>query len=305
MAQNMKIVLVCNAGMSTGIMKMKLEEEAKKPNTKEFDAALADLLRLISAADQVPEKLFGLAYDYVDEMEWAIDHLNEVSREYLEANGDWQKAQDALSVIKPQVEAMSSQVDWDAVNRFVELGYDLDMYALGYPELTESTIETFRSVYNEANTIYTGANEVTKSYLDYYIYVYIEDMESVICAIERKGGIPVNNLEQIERIKCWDTEIYTERTLFHVTGKDLLENESIKKKLMDISMETGDFFLKTKEKDFSGVIPIHELFEPFYGLIPALQLHKEDEFIVGETVSVLRDQLGTLEYRCFVVDEKY
>jgi len=135
--------------------------------------------------------------------------------------------------------------------------------------------------------------------------VYIEDMESVICAIERKGGIPVNNLEQIERIKCWDTEIYTERTLFHVTGKDLLENESIKKKLMDISMETGDFFLKTKEKDFSGVIPIHELFEPFYGLIPALQLHKEDEFIVGETVSVLRDQLGTLEYRCFVVDEKY
>ena len=26
---NMKILLVCNAGMSTGIMKMKLEQEAK------------------------------------------------------------------------------------------------------------------------------------------------------------------------------------------------------------------------------------------------------------------------------------
>ena len=161
-----------------------LEEEAKKPNTKEFDAALADLLRLISAADQVPEKLFGLAYDYVDEMEWAIDHLNEVSREYLEANGDWQKAQDALSVIKPQVEAMSSQVDWDAVNRFVELGYDLDMYALGYPELTESTIDTFRSVYAEANTIYTEANKVTQSYLYYKEYVYVDDMEIVGKMIE-------------------------------------------------------------------------------------------------------------------------
>lgn len=30
MVLNMKIVLVCNAGMSTGIMKMKLEEEAAK-----------------------------------------------------------------------------------------------------------------------------------------------------------------------------------------------------------------------------------------------------------------------------------
>ncbi len=171
-----------------------LEEEAKKPNTKEFDAALADLLWLISAADQVPEKLFGLAYDYVDEMEWAIDHLNEVSREYLEANGDWQKAQDALSVIKPQVEAMSSQVDWNAVDRFKELGYDLDMYALGYPELTESTIDTFRSVYAEANTIYTEANKVTQSYLYYKEYVYVDDMEIVGKMIEEFDAAAASKL---------------------------------------------------------------------------------------------------------------
>ena len=33
---NMKILLVCNAGMSTGIMKMKLEQEAK---TRGLDAS--------------------------------------------------------------------------------------------------------------------------------------------------------------------------------------------------------------------------------------------------------------------------
>lgn len=134
--------------------------------------------------------------------------------------------------------------------------------------------------------------------------VYIEDMIPVIHAIERKGGIPVNDLEQIERIKSWNQEIHTERVLFHVTGKDLLENETIKKKLIDISAETGEFFLKTKEKDFSGTIPIHELLDPFYGLIPALQLHQEEEFVVGEAVSVLKDSLGNLEYRCIVIDGK-
>lgn len=134
--------------------------------------------------------------------------------------------------------------------------------------------------------------------------VYIEDIDYIIRAIERNGGIPMNNLEQIERIKSWNKEISTERVLFNVTGRDLLENESIRKKLIDISKETGEIFLKTKEQDFSGVIPIQELFDPFYGLIPALQLHKEDEFIVGEKISILEDQFGTLEYRCFVIDGK-
>ena len=44
---NMKILLVCNAGMSTGIMKMKLEQEAK---TRGLDASV-DAIPMVELGD--------------------------------------------------------------------------------------------------------------------------------------------------------------------------------------------------------------------------------------------------------------
>jgi Phosphotransferase system cellobiose-specific component IIB len=65
MAQNMKIVLVCNAGMSTGIMKMKLEEEAKKRGLEaEVDAVpMVELEENMDGCDAVllgPQIRFAL-----------------------------------------------------------------------------------------------------------------------------------------------------------------------------------------------------------------------------------------------------
>lgn len=46
---NMKILLVCNAGMSTGIMKMKLEQEAK---TRGLDASV-DAIPMVELGDNL------------------------------------------------------------------------------------------------------------------------------------------------------------------------------------------------------------------------------------------------------------
>ena len=46
---NMKILLVCNAGMSTGIMKMKLEQEAK---TRGLDACV-DAIPMVELGDNL------------------------------------------------------------------------------------------------------------------------------------------------------------------------------------------------------------------------------------------------------------
>lgn len=131
----------------------------------------------------------------------------------------------------------------------------------------------------------------------------ISTIKPIIQEIIKKGGIPVNTEEDIERIKLWCKEIKPHRKTLIVKGKDLLENSMVKERIVKLA-NNGEFFLKTKEKDFSGIVKIEELFDEFYGLIPALKLHLEDDFIVSEKVSILTDRYGNLEYRCFVIDGK-
>lgn len=131
---------------------------------------------------------------------------------------------------------------------------------------------------------------------------YIKELYPTIEAIEANGGIPVNTKDDIERIKNWSKEIYTERRSFTTSGRELLENPEVKKQVIELLSDDGQFFLKTKEKDFSGVVDIVDLFDSDRGLLPALKLHLDDEFIISEKVEILEDELGKFEYRCFVVD---
>ena len=131
----------------------------------------------------------------------------------------------------------------------------------------------------------------------------IREIVPTLEAIQRKGGIPINSKQDINRILNWQREIPINRSHLFVKGKEILENEEIKRKIVELSHD-NQFFLKTIEKDFSDVISVEELFDPSKGFLSALELHRETEFIVSEVVDILTDQYGKVEYRCFVVDGK-
>lgn len=131
----------------------------------------------------------------------------------------------------------------------------------------------------------------------------IKYIDTILEAIERKGGIPINSRQDINRIINWKKEISVNHSYLFAKGKEIIENEEVRRKIVELSNEKG-FFLKTVEKDFSGVIPIEELFDSSRGLLPALELHRETDFIISEAVDILSDEYGKLEFRCFVVDGK-
>ncbi len=130
----------------------------------------------------------------------------------------------------------------------------------------------------------------------------IQELNLILQAILEKRGIPVNRVQDLKRICNWNQEVSTERITFTVTGKVLLESEEIKQKIVEMAGETGKFFLKTKKKDFSSLIYVEELFNSNLGLLEALKIHAEDEFIISEEIEIVKDDLGNLEYRCFVID---
>lgn len=132
----------------------------------------------------------------------------------------------------------------------------------------------------------------------------VENLETVVNAIIRKGGIPINSIEDINRIKNWMKEIDVNRKIMIVKGKDILEDEIIRKKIKILAGNSDYFFLKTNEKDFSRLIGIEEIDYAEYGLLEALKYHQEEEFIISEPVEILKDEYGNLEYRCFIVNGK-
>lgn len=129
----------------------------------------------------------------------------------------------------------------------------------------------------------------------------IPEILSIIEAIEVAGGIAINTKDDINIIKEWYKKINTFRKSIVVQGQDILESDEIKNKIKNMSFN-GCFLLKSKDKDFSGIISTEELFNRDLGLLPALEFHKDDKFIISEPVEILNDQYGNLEYRIFVID---
>ena len=59
-------------------------------------------------------------------------------------------------------------------------------------------------------------------------------------------------------------------------------------------------FLKTKKKDFNGLIDLTELFDKESDLRKAFSYHQDEEFIISEKVDVNQDEIGKEEYRVFI-----
>lgn len=119
--------------------------------------------------------------------------------------------------------------------------------------------------------------------------------------IINQGGIPIVSNEQIEQIESWPNYYFDERKSKIIKGHDLIDINTIKK-IKDLYGE--EIFIKTKSKNFSGIIPIKLLLDEKCAFHKTLLYHLEDDFIISKKVDILEDEYGKKEYRCFVIDNK-
>lgn len=126
-------------------------------------------------------------------------------------------------------------------------------------------------------------------------------VEIIINAIESKGGIPINNIDIVNKVELWPLYIKTNRDVLVFEGRELLKEENVRylKELFGEKM-----FIKTVEKNFVGVISPNILERTNCNFCKALKLHENELFIVSTFVDIKEDKLGTKEYRCVVIDGK-
>lgn len=126
-------------------------------------------------------------------------------------------------------------------------------------------------------------------------------IEIIIDAIEKNGGIPINNKDMISKIELWPLYFKTNRNVLVFEGRELLTEETATyiKKLFGDKM-----FIKTVDKNFTGVINPSILENRNCNFCKALKLHERELFIVSDFVDIKEDKLGTKEYRCIVVNGK-
>lgn len=119
--------------------------------------------------------------------------------------------------------------------------------------------------------------------------------------IIRFGGIPLIDDENTQVIIDWPKYYQPERKAIILTGGDLIEEDNITALEKTFGSE---IFIKTKDKNFSGIIPISLLRDSKCAFYKALQEHSKDDFIVSGKVDIIEDEFGKKEYRCFVINGK-
>lgn len=119
--------------------------------------------------------------------------------------------------------------------------------------------------------------------------------------IVKQGGIPIITNEQIDLVVDWPNYYTTDRKTQIFKGKDLINIDVVK----NLEKEYGkEIFIKTKDKNFNGVIPISLLKDDECAFYITLTHHLDEEFIISEKINILEDEYGKKEYRCFIVDNQ-
>ena len=103
----------------------------------------------------------------------------------------------------------------------------------------------------------------------------------------------------INKVEEWYNYFETQRLIVPFTGKDLQDPEFLSY-LYEVFNRNPEVFLKTKKKDFNGIIDLTELFDKNSDLRKAISYHEDEEFILSEKVEVNQDELGQEEYRVFI-----
>jgi len=116
-----------------------------------------------------------------------------------------------------------------------------------------------------------------------------------------QGGIPVVSNEQVKVVENWPNYYADKRKSRIVKGYDLVDESTVK----EIELCYGkQIFIKTKFKNFSGVISIDLLEDEKCAFYKTLLHHLDDDFIISKKVDILEDDYGKKEYRCFILNNE-
>lgn len=128
---------------------------------------------------------------------------------------------------------------------------------------------------------------------------FVSTIDQINEAIIRNGGLLALSKKDDEKILNWPRYYQPKRKVFTLKGEDLIKDDVVRK----LRECFGDnIFLKTKEKNFNSVIPVSLLEDKECNFCKALLCSLDTEFIVSRAVSLIEDEYGVREYRCFVID---
>lgn len=128
-------------------------------------------------------------------------------------------------------------------------------------------------------------------------------LEKVIKALQDQGAIPLNTLEEINTIEEWYKYIEPKRPIISFQGKNL-SNLAFLTYIHEMFANDTEIFLKTKAKDFNGIVDLSELFDETSDLRKAFAYHEEEEFLISPKVEIDQDEMGNQEYRAFIWNGK-
>lgn len=125
------------------------------------------------------------------------------------------------------------------------------------------------------------------------------EAKSLVDGIIKHRGIPLVTNEDYEKTLNWPNYIKTIRNNIILSGKQILENPDIIKEIF----RSGKVFFKTKDKNFSDVIEVSNLFNQNSAFLKAIKEHENEEFIISDVVSIDKDKNDILiEYRTFIMN---
>lgn len=167
-------------------------------------------------------------------------------------------------------------------------------------EIRLATLKGIAIFYNDENG-FVDSNGKKVSIEGKYIMprTFVSTIEQINEVIVKNGGVLVLGREDDEKILNWPKYYQPKRKAFIFKGKDLINREVIER----LREEVGDkLFIKTKEKNFNGIISIDLLEDKECNFYKTLLCSLDTEFIVSGVVSLVCDEYGKKEYRSFIID---
>lgn len=159
---------------------------------------------------------------------------------------------------------------------------------------------------------YDEENNIFKDYNDNIVDVknqkvipssFIIQLPKLIEALQLNGAIIPNTLEEIQKVESWYEYFETQRLIVPFTANDLHDKEFLNY-LYEVFQKNPEVFLKTKKKDFNGIIDLCDLFDESSDLRKAFSYHEDEEFIISEKVEINEDEMGQEEYRIFIYKDR-
>ena len=133
-----------------------------------------------------------------------------------------------------------------------------------------------------------------------FIRTGVYEFSGLLDAVIRHNGRNITEKGQAEKVLNWPKYIDTRRKATIYSGEEILTSID---EIISIYGSNRVFF-KTKDKNYSGIVDIIDFADKNSNLYRALELHKDEDFIISDEVSIVENENGPFEWRCFVVNGK-